>query len=94
VVASGAAVAWARSDRRPRWLSLVALGMLGGATVGLAILGWSWVAGLVPLENIPPLAVAAVLLIVPVTVVLANALALWPGRMAASVRPADALRTE
>jgi hypothetical protein len=68
--------------------------MLEGATVGLAILGGSWVAGLEPLENIPPLAVVAVLLIVPVTLVLANALALWPGRMAASVRPADALRTE
>jgi hypothetical protein len=42
----------------------------------------------------PPLALSALLLVVPVSVVLANLLALYPGQRAAREHIGDALRAE
>jgi predicted lysophospholipase L1 biosynthesis ABC-type transport system permease subunit len=66
----------------------VPLGVAAGRTV------WHWVADQVPLEDVPPLAVVAVLLVLPATIVLANALALWPARTVARLAPGDVLRAE
>lgn len=73
-----------------------AVGLLMGVPLGVALgrTGWHWVAEQVPLEDVPPLAMLAVLLILPVTLAIANALAVWPGHRAARVRPAEVLRAE
>ena len=55
---------------------------------------WRWVAVATPLLYVAPLALAAIMLAVPASLVLANALAAWPARRAAGVRPAEVLRTE
>ena len=47
-----------------------------------------------PVVYVPPLALLAVLLVVPAAIVLANLLAAVPARSAARIRPAEALRTE
>ena len=72
------------------------VGLLLGIPLGVALgrIGWRLVADQVPLTNVPPFAVLVVLLIVPATVLLTNALALWPGRRVARLRPAEVLRTE
>jgi hypothetical protein len=56
--------------------------------------GWHYVADRVPLADVPPFAVLAVVLAVPVTVVVVNVLAVWPGRHVARLRPAELLRAE
>ncbi|MGH9187121.1 MAG: hypothetical protein ACRD0U_15085 [Acidimicrobiales bacterium] len=43
---------------------------------------------------VPPVAVLALLLVVPVALVIANLLAAVPGHRAAHLHPADVLRTE
>jgi hypothetical protein len=52
------------------------------------------VADSVPLQVVPPFAALAVLLLVPAALVVANAVAVWPGRRVARLRPAQVLRTE
>jgi ABC-type lipoprotein release transport system permease subunit len=52
------------------------------------------VAESVPLQAVPPFAAVAVVLLVPVALALANAVALWPGRRVARLRPAQVLRSE
>ena len=42
----------------------------------------------------PPLALSALLLVIPVSVILANLLALYPGQRAAREHIGDALRAE
>jgi hypothetical protein len=71
-------------------------GLVIGIPLGLAVgrLGWRAIAERVPLSEIPPLALVAALLLVPVTLVAANVLALWAGRVALSHSPAVELRTE
>ncbi|MBO3746842.1 ABC transporter permease [Streptosporangiaceae bacterium NEAU-GS5] len=75
-------------------VAAVALGF--GVPLGVAIgrVLWRTVAGMLPLWYVPPAALVAVLLITPVTLLLANALAMWPGRQAAGVRIGHVLRTE
>ena len=72
------------------------VGILVGLPLGLAVgrVGWRWVADRVPLEEVPPLALLALVVVVPATVLLVNALALWPGRIVARLRPAELLRSE
>jgi hypothetical protein len=41
-----------------------------------------------------PFTVVALVLVPPAAIALANALAAWPGHMAARFRPAESLRTE
>ncbi|MDQ1499527.1 MAG: putative transport system permease protein, partial [Actinomycetota bacterium] len=90
-------------DRRRTRLVLnsqgTAIGLVGlvvGVPLGLA-LGralWRLISHQVPLVDVAPFALVAVLLVVPVTVVVANALAVWPGHRLARRRPADDLRTD
>ena len=71
-------------------------GLVVGVPLGVVLgrTGWQWVARRVPLESVPPFALIAVLVIVPVTVAIVNALALWPGRRVARIHPAEVLRAE
>jgi len=70
----------------------LALGIPLGLAVGRAV--WRVVANFTPLAYRPPLAVGALVLIVPVTVLAVNLLALWPGHRAARLRPGRILREE
>jgi hypothetical protein len=71
-------------------------GLVVGIPLGLAVGRWGWraIADRVPLSDIPPLALVAALLLIPVTLIVANVLALWPGRVTLSHLPADELRAE
>jgi ABC-type lipoprotein release transport system permease subunit len=76
-----------------------AIGLVGlviGIPLGV-VLGrvlWRLVTDRVPLTNVAPFAVIGVVLIVPITIVVANALALWPGERVARLHPAEILRDE
>jgi ABC-type lipoprotein release transport system permease subunit len=72
------------------------VGLVLGIPLGVAVgrIGWRLVSDQVPLANVPPFAFLVVVLIVPATVLLTNALAVWPGRRVARLRPAEVLRTE
>jgi ABC-type lipoprotein release transport system permease subunit len=70
----------------------LALGIPLGLAVGRAI--WRIVANFTPLAYHSPLAVGALALIVPVTLLAANLLAVWPARRAARLRPGRVLRDE
>jgi hypothetical protein len=76
-----------------------AIGLFGlviGIPLGLVVgrLGWRAIAARVPLSEVAPFALAAILIIIPAMLIAANVLALWPGRVALSQPPADKLRTE
>jgi hypothetical protein len=75
---------------------LALIGLAFGVPLGLALgrAVWQQVAGFTPLAYQPPLAVWALLLIAPVSLLAANALAAWPGRRAARLRSGGVLRTE
>lgn len=75
---------------------LAAVGLLFGIPLGLALgrVLWRFVADITPLQYAAPVALLAVLFAVPVAVLVANALAAWPGRQAARLRIAHVLRTE
>src|SRR5439155_8402735 len=68
------------------------LGLPLGVVAGR--LSWRHVADSTPLRYVPPIAGAAILVAIPVALLLANALAAWPGRQAARMRPAEVLRAE
>jgi predicted lysophospholipase L1 biosynthesis ABC-type transport system permease subunit len=70
----------------------LALGIPLGLAVGRAV--WRIVADFTPLAYHSPLAVEALVLIAPVTLLAANLLALWPGHRAARLRPGRILREE
>jgi ABC-type lipoprotein release transport system permease subunit len=70
----------------------LALGIPLGLAVGRAL--WRIVANFTPLAYYPPLAVGALALIAPVTLLAANLLAVWPARRAARLRPGPILRGE
>jgi hypothetical protein len=76
--------------------TLAGLALLIGLPLGAAAGRWSWqlfAAGLgVPADASVP--VTLLLVMVPAVLIIANAVALWPGRSAARVSPARALRTE
>jgi hypothetical protein len=76
--------------------TLAGLGLLIGLPLGVAAGRWSWqlfAAGLgVPADASLP--VPLLLVMVPAVLIIANAVAWWPGRSAARVSPARALRTE
>jgi ABC-type lipoprotein release transport system permease subunit len=76
--------------------TLALVGLVFGVPLGLA-LGrtiWRIVAEQTPMLYVAPFAVVAVVLVPPAAVALFNALAAWPGHLAARFRPADSLRTE
>ena len=75
---------------------LAGLALLIGLPLGLAAGRWSWQLfgaglGVNAAARVP---VTLVLVMVPAVLIIANAVALWPGRSAARVSPARALRTE
>jgi hypothetical protein len=75
---------------------LALIGLAFGVPLGLA-LGrrlWHQVADTTPLAYHPPVAVWALLLIVPAGLLVANLLAVWPGHRAAGLRSGQVLRTE
>ena len=77
--------------------SLLALiGLIFGVPLGIA-LGraiWRTVAGFTPLAYHPPVALLALLVIAPVVLLTANALATWPQRQAARLHAGQILRSE
>ena len=77
--------------------SVLALtGLLIGIPAGLVVgrLLWRTVAGYTPVEYVPPIATAVMVIIVPAALVLTSLLGVWPGRRAARLRVANALRAE
>jgi ABC-type antimicrobial peptide transport system permease subunit len=66
----------------------VPLGIIAGRLV------WRSLADSFPVVYVPPIAIAAILLVVPAAVAIANLLAALPARAAARIRPAEALRVE
>jgi ABC-type lipoprotein release transport system permease subunit len=75
---------------------LAAIGIAFGIPLGLALgrVLWHAAANMTPLAYEPPIALAALLLIVPVALLAANLLAAWPARRAARLHAAQILRTE
>ncbi len=90
------------TGRQTRWVVvtqasvLAAIGLALGIPLGLAVgrAIWRVVADFTPLAYYPPLSVWALVLIVPVTLLAANLLAVWPARRAARLRPGRILRGE
>ena len=75
---------------------LTVAGLVVGIPLGI-ILGrliWRWLADSFPVAYVPPLALVAVLLIIPIAIVIASLLATPPAHAATRIRPAQALRTE
>jgi ABC-type lipoprotein release transport system permease subunit len=72
------------------------VGLVIGVPIGIAAgrALWRLVAARVPLADVPPFALAAVVLIVPITAIVVNALAVWPGRRAVRLPPSEVLRSE
>ncbi|WP_062352733.1 ABC transporter permease [Herbidospora yilanensis] len=73
-------------------LTGIAAGVPLGFLAGRAL--WGVVADTMPFFHRPPLALLALLLIGPVTLLAANLLAVWPGRALTRLRVADILRAE
>ncbi|SNT27183.1 ABC-type transport system, involved in lipoprotein release, permease component [Streptosporangium subroseum] len=75
---------------------LAVVGLLFGVPLGVAFgrTLWRIVADIAPLVYVPPLALWALLLAGPVTLLLANLLAAWPGSVATRLRIGHVLRTE
>jgi len=75
---------------------LAAIGIIFGIPLGLALgrILWHAAADMTPLAYQPPLAALALALIVPLALLTAILLALWPARRAARLRTARFLRTE
>jgi ABC-type lipoprotein release transport system permease subunit len=76
--------------------AIAVVGLVVGLPLGLAAgrIGWRLVTARVPLRFVGPLPLAALLVLVPTAVIIANLLAVWPGRRLSRLRPAEALRTE
>lgn len=72
------------------------IGLVIGLPLGLLLgqMTWRWVAESTPMLYVAPFGLLAVLVVVPTWLVVANLLALWPGRRAARLRPAEVLRRE
>jgi ABC-type lipoprotein release transport system permease subunit len=75
---------------------LAVIGLAAGIPLGLAVgrAVWRVVAGFTPLAYHSPLALWALALIAPATLLAANLLAVWPGHRAARLRPGRILRDE
>ena len=75
---------------------LAVIGLAFGVPLGIALgrVTWRAVAGFTPLAYHPPLALLALLLVGPVALLAANALAAWPQHRAARVHSARVLRSE
>lgn len=76
--------------------TIALVGTVVGVPLGVVIgrLSWKAISDRIPLAFVAPLAVGALALVVAVAFVLANALAILPGRHATRIRPAAVLRAE
>ncbi|HKH25037.1 MAG TPA: FtsX-like permease family protein, partial [Acidimicrobiales bacterium] len=76
--------------------TLAAVGLVLGIPAGLVIgrSAWAIVARRLGIDDHIPIPWLAITVIVPAAVVVANFIALLPGRRAARIRPADVLRSE
>ncbi len=72
------------------------IGLLVGVPAGVFLgrLAWRLISERVPLQNVPPVAVIALVVIAPLALLGANLLAAWPARRVARLRVAEVLRTE
>ena len=75
---------------------LTIVGLVVGIPLGIVCgrLVWRWLADSFPVAYVPPLALAAMLIVIPIAIVLASVLAAPPAHAATRIRPAQALRTE
>jgi hypothetical protein len=75
--------------------TLTGLALLAGLPLGIAAGRWSWAIFARGL-GIPDVAITPrpVLLMVPAMILIANAVAFWPGRATARLKPAEVLRAE
>jgi hypothetical protein len=75
---------------------LTIVGLVVGIPLGIVFgrLVWRWLAESFPVAYVPPLALAAMLIVVPIAIILASILAAPPAHAATRIRPAQALRTE
>ncbi len=75
---------------------LAAIGLVFGVPIGLAVgrSVWRAVADSTPFQYAAPIATLALVLLGPGALMVANALAAWPGRRAARLRIAQILRAE
>jgi predicted lysophospholipase L1 biosynthesis ABC-type transport system permease subunit len=75
---------------------LAIVGLVVGVPLGVVTgrLIWRWLADNFPVVYVPPLALVAVLVVVPAALLIANALAAGPARAASRIHPAEVLRAE
>ena len=75
---------------------IAVVGLLLGIPLGIVFgrLGWRLVADRVPLQDVAPMPALALVLVVPIALAVLNALAIWPARTVAQLRPAATLREE
>ena len=76
--------------------TMVAIALLVGMPIGVALGRWSWtlLAGQLGVVSEPVTPLPPVLLVVPATLLVANMVAVVPGWLAGRIRPAIALRAE
>jgi hypothetical protein len=70
----------------------VVIGVPLGVVVGRSV--WRWLAHEFPVLYVPPMAVLAIVLIVPLALLIANLIAAAPAHQATRVRPAETLRAD
>jgi hypothetical protein len=76
--------------------AIALVGLAVGVPLGVLLgrVAWRLVTARVPLQNVTPEAVVAVIAIVPVALIAANLVAVWPARRVARLRAAEVLRAE
>lgn len=76
--------------------TLTIIGLAVGIPLGVALgrTVWRYVADMTPVYYVPPMALIALLLIVPASLAATNLMAVRPSRRAANMRLGDVLRTE
>lgn len=74
----------------------VALALLVGVPLGIALGRWSWllIADQLGVVSAPRVPVPAIIALIPATLLVANLAAAVPGWLAVRIRPAEALRAE
>jgi ABC-type antimicrobial peptide transport system permease subunit len=75
---------------------LAIVGLVLGVPLGIVVgrFVWHQIADRFPVVYVPPLALLAVLLVIPIALVIANLLAAGPARAATRIHPAQVLRSE
>jgi predicted lysophospholipase L1 biosynthesis ABC-type transport system permease subunit len=93
-------IGFTRTDTRVAiaWQStlIAVVGTVIGVPLGIVAgrLAWRQLAESFPVVYTPPIALVAVLLVIPLAIVIANLVAAGPAHAATRIRPATALRTE